>query len=409
MPKEIRKSLLSRRHFLRETSVVAMGSLISPSQLLSQATSADKNVTVSGIEVSTVSVTDRTNWIIVSLRGTNGIKGLGEASLGRRSELSELKEFFELVKGESPFEVQRYRQLGWAKASSGNRAIATAFSAVEQALWDLISKSLDTPFYNLVGGKFNDVLPVYANINRATSRRDPSGFAENAVAAVEDGFKAIKAAPFDGFPSLDSASGDINSARDLGIACIYAMREAVGDDIDIKIDAHSFFDTELAISIARDLEDANLSWYEEPVAPTQTENTRIIHDAIPQKVAGGEFLFGVNGFKPLCEASAVDIIMPDVKHCGGVWEAMKISAFAEAHGIKVSPHNPSGPISTAVSASLCAGIPNFDVLEYQWGERDWRNTLVDPTEAFIDGSVIISDRPGFGISINDAVLQAHRV
>ena len=146
MPKEIKNSLLSRRHFLRETSVVAMGSLISPSQLLGQATSADKNVTVSGIEVSTVSVTDRTNWIIVSLRGTNGIKGFGEASLGRRSELSELKEFFELVKGESPFEVQRYRQLGWSKASSGNRAIATAFSAVEQALWDLVSKSLDTPF-----------------------------------------------------------------------------------------------------------------------------------------------------------------------------------------------------------------------------------------------------------------------
>ena len=80
MPKEIRNSLLSRRHFLRETSVVAMGSLISPSQLLGQATSADKNVTVSGIEVSTVSVTDRTNWIIVSLRGTNGIKGFGAVS-----------------------------------------------------------------------------------------------------------------------------------------------------------------------------------------------------------------------------------------------------------------------------------------------------------------------------------------
>ena len=88
---------------------------------------------------------------------------------------------------------------------------------------------------------------------------------------------------------------------------------------------------------------------------------------------------------------------------------MKISAFAEAHGIKVSPHNPSGPVSTAVSASLCAGIPNFDVLEYQWGEQGWRNTLVEPTEAFIDGSIIISDRPGFGISINDQVLQAHRV
>ena len=240
-------------------------------------------------------------------------------------------------------------------------------------------------------------------------QRDPIGFAKNAVAAVEDGFKGIKAAPFDGFPSLNSSTGEINSARELGIACIYAMREAVGDDIDIKIDAHSFFDTELAISIARDLDAANLSWYEEPIAPTQTENTRIIHDTISQTVAGGEFLFGVEGFKPLCEAAAVDIIMPDVKHCGGVWEAVKISAFAEANGIKVSPHNPSGPVSTAFSASLCAGIPNFDVLEYQWGEQNWRNTLVEPTETFIEGAIIISDRPGFGIDINDQVLQAHRV
>ena len=409
MHKELANILPSRRHFLRKTSLMTAGSLICPSQLLGQATAADKSVTVSNMEVSTVAVSNRTNWIIVALSGTNGIKGYGEASVGRRAELSELKEFFELVKGESPFEIQRYRELGWTKASSGNRPVATAFSAIEQALWDLLSKSLDTPFYNLIGGKLNDVLPVYANINRATSQRDPNGFAKNAVAAVEDGFKAIKAAPFDGFPSLDSPTGEINSARELGIACIYAMREAVGDDIDIKIDAHSFFDTELAISIAHDLDAANLSWYEEPVAPTQTENTRIIHDTISQTVAGGEFLFGVEGFKPLCEAAAVDIIMPDVKHCGGVWEAVKISAFAEANGIKVSPHNPSGPVSTAISASLCAGIPNFDVLEYQWGEQSWRNTLVEPTETFIDGSIIISDRPGFGIDINDQVLQAHRV
>ena len=260
-----------------------------------------------------------------------------------------------------------------------------------------------------IGGALNEVLPVYANINRATNQRDPAGFAANAAAAVADGFKAIKAAPFDGFPSLDSAPSEINTARDLGVACVYAMREEVGDDIDIKIDAHSFFDTELAIAVAQELEAANLSWYEEPVAPTQTEDTRIIHDAISQTVAGGEFLFGVDGFKPLCEAKAVDIIMPDVKHCGGVWELIKIAALAETHGIKVSPHNPSGPISTAVSAALCAATPNFDILEYQWGEQLWRNTLVEPSESFHDGSIIISDQPGFGIVLNEKVLEQHRL
>lgn len=408
MLKGIVKFQPSRRLFLTKASTTA-GLFLAPSQLLGQATIADRNVTVSSIEVFTVSVTNRTNWIIVRLNGSNGIAGLGEASVGRRTELNEIKEFFNLVDGESPFDVQQYRQRGWGKASSGSRTTATAFSAIEQALWDLISKSLDVPFYDLVGGALNEVLPVYANINRATTQRDPAGFALNAAAAVADGFKAIKAAPFDGFPSLDSAPSEISTARDLGVACVYAMREEVGDDIDIKIDAHSFFDTELAIAVAQELEAANLSWYEEPVAPTQTEDTRIIHDAISQTVAGGEFLFGVDGFKPLCEAKAVDIIMPDVKHCGGVWELIKIAALAETHGIKVSPHNPSGPISTAVSAALCAATPNFDILEYQWGEQSWRNTLVEPSESFHDGSIIISDQPGFGIVLNEKVLEQHRL
>ena len=350
-----------------------------PNQLLSQATTADKNVTVSGIEVATVSVTNRTNWIIVTLLGSNGIKGLGEASVGRRTKIDELGEFYSLINGKSPFEIQRYRQLGWTKASTGSRTIATAFSAIEQALWDLISKSLNVPFYDLVGGKLNEALPVYANINRATSPRDPVGFAENAVSAVNSGFKAIKAAPFDGFPPLDSEAEEINSARKLGVECIYAMREAVGEDIAIKIDAHSSFDTDLAISVAHELDTANLSWFEEPVSPTQTENTRKIHDTIPQKIVGG------------------------------VWEAIKISAFAEAHGIMVATHNPSGPVSTAASAALCAAIPNFDVLEYQWGEQPWRKRLTKPMETFVDGSIIPSDLPGFGIEIDDRVFQAHRI
>ena len=371
--------LANRRQFLKKASAFSAGLFLCPNQLLSQATTADKNVTVSGIEVATVSVTNRTNWIIVTLLGSNGIKGLGEASVGRRTEIDELGEFYSLINGKSPFEIQRYRQLGWTKASTGSRTIATAFSAIEQALWDLISKSLNVPFYDLVGGKLNEALPVYANINRATSQRDPVGFAENAVSAVNSGFKAIKAAPFDGFPPLDSEAEEINSARKLGVECIYAMREAVGEDIAIKIDAHSFFDTDLAISVAHELDTANLSWFEEPVSPTQTENTRIIHDTIPQKIVGG------------------------------VWEAIKISAFAEAHGIMVAPHNPSGPVSTAASAALCAAIPNFDVLEYQWGEKPWRKRLAKPMETFVDGSIIPSDLPGFGIEIDDRVFQAHRI
>ena len=124
-------------------------------------------------------------------------------------------------------------------------------------------------------------------------------------------------------------------------------------------------------------------------------------------MAGGEFLFGVEGFEPLCRERAVDIIMPDVKHCGGVTELSKIATVAELHGVLVSPHNPSGPVSTMVSAQVCAGLPNFDILEYQWNEVPWRGDLIDPPERFNGGILQVPDGPGFGVTLNESVVRQH--
>ena len=403
-------SQLPRRQFLTNFSRLVLGSatLTPLPNIYAQNSPLDHEVIVTDLGVIVVNVTQRTKWIFVLLTASNGVTGLGEASLGRRSELNELNSFFRLVEGQSPFDINLYRTKGWPRASSGNRAVATAFSAIEQALWDIVGKTLNVPVYQLFGGKLRDSLPVYANINRATSNRTPEGFAEKARQAVADGFKAIKAAPFDGFPPLTAAANEISSARQLGVDCVFAMREAVGDDIAIKIDAHSFFDVELSISVAQQLLPANLSWYEEPIAPTQTTNTRRIHESISQTLAGGEFLFGVEGFAPLCEENAVDIIMPDIKHCGGLLEAFRIAAVAEANGVKVSPHNPSGPVSTAASVALCAALPNFEILEYQWGEQPWRSNLVVPNERFVNGAININNSPGFGITFNERVLAEHR-
>ena len=353
--------------------------------------------------------TARTNWIFVRLSTNQGLTGLGEASLGRRTELPALASFFELVRETSPLDIARYRQGGLERAASGDRQLATAFSALEQAQWDLVGKALDAPVYQLFGGAVRTRLPVYANINRATADRSPEGFAANAAAAASDGrgFRAIKAAPFDGFPSRDASRGEIERATDLGIACVEAMREAVGPGIDIKIDCHSFFDVARAVDVANRLEPQQLSWYEEPVPPTRVDDTLAIKNAIPQRMAGGEFLFGVSGFDRLIGQRAVDVIMPDVKHCGGLQEARHIAALAEIHGIGVSPHNPSGPVATYASAQLCSGLANFDSLEYQWGEVDWRADLVDPPEVFRDGEIAVPDGPGLGVTLNDRLVREH--
>ena len=177
----------------------------------------------------------------------------------------ELQRFFELISGRSPLEIESYRQRGEPMARQG-LIPATAFSAIEQALWDLAGKALDVPTYVLLGGKVRNGLPVYANINRATNPRTPDGFAAAAKRAVADGFKTIKAAPFDGFPPAGSPAEQIARFIDAGIDAVRAMRAAVGPTIGIMIDCHSFFDVEQSVAVAERLAPYNLTWYEEPVA-----------------------------------------------------------------------------------------------------------------------------------------------
>jgi galactonate dehydratase len=155
------------------------------------------------------------------------------------------------------------------------------------------------------------------------------------------------------------------------------------------------------------LEPYKLGWYEEPVSPTRLEETLQIRRSIEQPMAGGEILFGMNGFADLCRNKAVDVIMPDVKHCGGLLELTRIAAMADLDGVSVAPHNPSGPVATAASTQVCASIRNFRILELQWGESAWRSDVVIPAEKFERGSIRVSGEPGLGIRLNDKLVKAH--
>ena len=401
-------------HSRREVLAAAAGTVFA-SVLLPLRATAVPQLRVTGIELLPVRATSRTVWLIVRLRTDGGLEGLGEASdaFGFANTTAEdtarmraqLAAFFNLIDGRSPFEIESYRQRGEAMARQGLVA-ATAFSAIEQALWDLAGKALDVPSHVLLGGKVRNTLPVYANINRATSPRTPDGFAAAAKRAVADGFRAIKAAPWDGFPPPSSPENAVARAVDSGIAAAAAMREAVGAQIAITVDCHSFFDVERAVRVAERLEPYTLTWYEEPVAPEQVEDTLAIRRRIRQPMAGGETLFGLSGFAPLVRRRAVDTIMPDVKHCGGLLELTRIAAMAADEGVTVAPHNPSGPVSTAASVQACAGMKNVNYLELQYGETDWRSDMLDPPERFVDGLIQVPDRPGFGISLREDVIRA---
>ena len=407
---------MRRRTFLTAAAALS-ASGFGQIALSSRVAAAAPRIRVTSFEILPVRATARTVWLFVRLRTDRGLTGLGEASdafgfastsgsdAGRMEQ--ELRRFFQLIEGKSPLEIADYRKQGEPLASGRGLIAATAYSAIEQALWDLAGKTLDVPTCTLFGGKLRDTLPVYANVNRATSPRTPQGFAAAARAAVRDGFRAIKAAPWDGFPPAGSSASAIEAAAANGIACVVAMREAIGGDVELMVDCHSFFDVPLAERVARRLESLKLSWYEEPVPPERVEETLDIRRRIPQPMAGGEILFGVAGFAPLCRARAVDVIMPDVKHCGGLLELTRIAAMAEADAVAVAPHNPSGPVSTAASVQVCAVLKNFRLLEFQWGEADWRHEVLVPPEKFESGTISVPEGPGFGVELDDRVVKAH--
>lgn len=377
------------------------------------------NLHVTGLELFPVRATDRTVWLIIRLRTDQGLTGLGEASdafgflnTTRQNAArmqAELQRFFSLIQGKSVLEIEAYRQHALPLAATGGLISATACSAIEQALWDLAGQALEVPAYELFGGKVRDALPVYANINRVTQPRTPEGFAATARRALAEGFRAVKGAPFDGFPKPGAPAAEIRSAVGRGIACVAAMREAIGPDVQLMVDCHSFFDVPLARSVAATLEPYNLAWYEEPVAPSRIQELLEIRRSIRQPMAAGELLFRVKGFEPLCRTHAVQVIMPDVKHCGGLLEMTRIAAMAQADAVEVAPHNPSGPISTAANVQIGVGMANFRLLELQWGEVAWRSELIIPEERFENGSIQVSARPGFGIQLNEKLAKAHPV
>ncbi len=361
---------------------------------------------IRSVSCQRVDVTRRAGWVFVRVETDDGLSGLGEASQGGDDaaviETVE-RRLAPWLTGRDPREgepfLQRFAPLGAARSG------ATAVSAVEQALWDLAGQAAGQPIWRLLGGAVRPRVWVYANINRSTWDRSPDGFAANARAAVARGFRAIKLAAFDDVPRLDAPEAFATIA--LGVERVFAVRAAVGPDVQVLLDCHCHFNAAWAIRVARQLEPARLYWYEDPVPRTDLEGLVRVHQSIEQPVAAGETFFGRRPFWELCSRGAIDIAMPDVKHCGGILELRRIAALAEPAHVQIAPHNPSGPVALAATAHAAVTMPNFATLEYAFGEVDWRERLVEAPESIVDGFYTPPDGPGLGLRLNPETVAAH--
>ena len=365
------------------------------------------------LEIIQVAASPRGNWIFIRLHTDVGITGLGEASQSGndRLVLAALEKMGESLLGEDPTQVE----VLWEKmvhathifSGDAGRVGGTAVSALDQALWDINGKALKVPVWRLLGGKHRDKVRLYANLNRGTSDRSPAGFAAAAARAVDAGFKAVKCTPFDEIHYSHLARNGVERDVDIGVERVAQTRQAIGPDIELLVDCHCRFDLPLALHVAQKVQPLKLSWFEEPVPSDQIAAMQEICRLSGLRIAGGEALFGRRGFWDTLLQRAVHVIMPDVKHAGGLTECKRIAALAQMVQIAVAPHSPAGPISTMAGVHLAAAIPNFLILEYAFGEVEWRGQLIRPAERLEDGFIPVPDAPGLGLELDDAIAAVH--
>ncbi len=356
------------------------------------------------------------NWVFVKvLTDQPGLWGWGEATLEwhTKSVVGAIEDLTPLLVSEDPTRVEHlwqmmYRQHFW----HGNGIVrATAISGIDLALWDIVGKVHGVPCHRLWGGPVRDHVRLYCHLGGGkmedfygTDPQDAAHFGELAQQAVADGFTAFKSMavpptmPIEGLRPIRYAE-----------ACVQAMRDAVGEGIDIMVDCHARPSPRMGVRFATALEPYGLYFFEEPCWPESIEGIAEVQRSVSTPIATGERLTSQQAFTPLLEKRACSVLQPDITHCGGLSEARRIAAMAEAYRVALAPHNPQGPVSTAASLQLGFATPSYIICESVHADVPWRCDVVD--EGFKvepeSRTVKPDDRPGLGIEVNEDEVKKH--
>jgi galactonate dehydratase len=369
--------------------------------------------TIASLRCEVLNVSPRTNWSFVAVQTSDGDQAWGEASLNSWEPM--LRGAVELLDRQLaglPLDAA-HAAIAASPYSPGGLVQATAISATQQALLELTARAQGLPWHAPLGPLRRARLPAYANINRATTERMPAGFVATAQRAAALGFAAFKAAPFDGVTPATCASAEGRRRTRHGIDCLLALRDAVGPDARLMVDCHWRFDETRALDLLHALAPARLHWFECPLPetppwwPALQRVRRAAHDR-GVLLAAAETQIGCAGFQPLFDAGLYDVVMPDVKYCGGPWEMLRIAERAFDAGVKFSPHNPSGPIASLHSLNVAGVAPECDMIELQFDESPLFEALImglHPT--LVDGCFAVPTQRAMRARPQPALLAAH--
>jgi galactonate dehydratase len=356
------------------------------------------------------------NWVFVKVvTDQPGLYGWGEATLEwhTRSVVAAVEDLAPLVIGEDPRRIEHlwqmmYRQHFW----HGHGVVrSTAISGIDIALWDIAGKIAGMPCSQLWGGPVRDFVRTYCHLGGGkmedfyeTPVDDAKRFADLARQAVADGYTAFKSMavpptmPIEGLRPIRRAE-----------AAVAAMREAVGDEIDIMVDCHARPSPAMGLKFGKALDPYGLYFFEEPCWPESVDGLAMINAALTTPVATGERVTELSTFRELFARRACEVCQLDITHCGGLTNARRIAALADAHRIALAPHNPQGPVSTAASLEFGFSQPGYIICETVHGDVPWRGDVVNEGYTIErEGRIVRPNaRPGLGIEINEAEVRKH--
>lgn len=341
------------------------------------------------------------NWIYVVVETDAGITGLGEATGGLSTQptVAAVDEVKHLVIGRDPRDIHAiWQELYLAGFLNVNREMA----GIEMACWDILGKSLGQPVHRLLGGKVRDDIGVYAN-GWYSSERTPAAIATRAADVVARGYTALKIDPF-GTAYLTLTKQETRETQ----AILSAVRRAVGDDVEIMIEAHDRFGVGAAVEIGNWLEQYDVTWFETPVLSNDVDAVIEVARRVPVRVIAGERMHELHDFARFLAADVTDIINPEPLGVGGVWRTLQIAGMARAHHAQLAPHNAESPLKTMIALHIDAVTPNIYIQEcFDEFLEPWTADVLLGFERVRDGKLRIPDAPGWGVELNEEEAAKH--
>ena len=366
---------------------------------------------ITAIETRLVNAIHR-NWIFVKvLTDQPGLWGWGEATLEwkTRAVVGAVDDLAPFVVGEDPRRIEHLvrkmtRHSFWPLGVIGLSAV----SGIEQALWDISGRELGVPVWRLLGGRCRDRVKVYAHYRRArigaqVDPKDVEGYVAGVVETVELGYRAVKLG-FVPYTHYDTSIPEVKHVEKV----MRRVRETVGDEVDIMLDFHGRCGSiSAAVAYIDALTPYRPMFVEEPIQPGDHMAMARITEKVRVPIATGERLFTPREFFDLAALKAVNIVQPDLCHCGGLFMGKKIAAIAEVGHMGVAPHNPLGPVCGAAALHFDVATPNFSIQEEASGIVPWYDEVMRHPLVLQDGYWEVPTAPGLGVELDEAAAAKH--